>query len=177
MVGAMKMEACNGGMKTAVYKKTGSEASTQSRASPRWGQCWAAALKPHCTTSSGAGKPVVGSVNTIRLVVPWGAACTPPTVAPHSTPWRTCATLAEGLACRNSAAVPVTRGVAMEVPLSTCRALSLDGEAHGTAVPGAKRDTHKPVLEKAAMLSAVVVAPTHSVPAARAGDSLHASSP
>src|SRR5262245_21685580 len=68
------------------------------------------------------------------------------------------ATLALGAACLRTAHVPVTCGVAIDVPLADPKPPPVTDEVIDT--PGAKRDMKEAVFEKDATTSPFVVAPT-----------------
>src|SRR5215467_16204885 len=81
---------------------------------------------------------------------------------------------AVGFVSRNSAATPVTCGVAIDVPEIVFVAVSLVFHDDVMLLPGAKISRHVPKFENDARASVVVVAPTVMALAARAGDELQA---
>jgi hypothetical protein len=80
-----------------------------------------------------------------------------------------------GFVSRNSAATPVTCGVAIEVPEIVFVAVSLVFQDDVIFDPGAKMSTHVPKFENEERASVVVVEPTVIALATRAGDEPHAS--
>ena len=72
------------------------------------------------------------------------------------------------------AALPITCGVAIDVPLMVLVAVSLVFQSDVMPDPGANRSTQVPKLEYDARASVDVVAPTVIALGARAGDELHA---
>src|SRR5207253_7042864 len=82
---------------------------------------------------------------------------------------------AVGLLARNSAAAPVTCGVAIDVPLIVLVAVSLSIQADVMPTPGAKMSVQVPKLEKEARASLRSEAFTVIASVTRAGVKLHAS--
>src|ERR1051325_3904428 len=82
---------------------------------------------------------------------------------------------AVGFVSRNSAATPVTCGVAIDVPEIVLVAVSLVFHDEVMLLPGAKMSTHVPKFENEERASVVVVEPTVIAVGARAGEVLHAS--
>jgi hypothetical protein len=68
------------------------------------------------------------------------------------------------------AAAPLTNAVAMEVPDFVAVAVSLVWLADKIVSPGAKISRQGPILEKLALLSAMVVAPTVIAASAELGE-------
>jgi hypothetical protein len=104
--------------------------------------------------------PPVPSVYSSRFGEPVPAEPTTPVVALDVSSEAMVAGEAPGLACAISAAVPVTCGVAMEVPLIVLVAVLLVFQADVMLLPGAKMSTQVPKLEYDARESVLVVAPT-----------------
>jgi len=77
---------------------------------------------------------------------------------------------APGLPCRYSAAAPATCGDAMDVPLIVFVEVLLVYQAEVIELPGAKMSRQFPKLEYEALASVLVVAPTVTADAARAGE-------
>src|SRR5690348_5739021 len=86
----------------------------------------------------------------------------------------TAAGVAVGFADRNSAAAPVTCGVAIEVPLMVFVAVSLVAHEEVMLTPGPKRSTQVPKFEKVARTSLMSLAATVMAGATRAGDCVQA---
>ena len=82
---------------------------------------------------------------------------------------------AVGFVSRNSAATPVTCGVAIDVPEIVLVAVSLVFHDDVMLLPGAKISRHVPKFENDERASVVVVEPTVIAVATRAGDCVHAS--
>jgi hypothetical protein len=82
---------------------------------------------------------------------------------------------AVGFVSRNSAATPVTCGVAIDVPEIVLVAVSLVFHDEVMLLPGAKMSTHVPKFENEERASVIVVEPTVIALGARAGETLHAS--
>src|SRR6185436_20499650 len=81
---------------------------------------------------------------------------------------------APGFVSRNRAATPATCGVAIEVPEIVLVAVLLVFQDDVMFDPGAKMSTQVPKFEKDDRASVVVVEPTVSAFATRAGDELQA---
>ena len=87
----------------------------------------------------------------------------------------TWAGVAVGLSPRNSAAAPVTCGVAIDVPLIVFVAVSLAFQDEVMFTPGAKMSVQVPKLENEARASLMSEAFTVIASVTRAGVKLHAS--
>jgi hypothetical protein len=112
------------------------------------------------TVGGGVVVPPVPSVYSSRFGEPVPGEPTTPVVAVEVSSAAMVAGEAPGLACANSAAVPVTCGVAIEVPLIVFVAVLLVFQAEVMLLPGAKMSTQVPKLEYDARESVLVVAPT-----------------
>ncbi len=93
-----------------------------------------------------------------------------PVVALPSSAVSTCAGVADVFVCKYSAAAPTTCGVAIDVPLIVLVAVALVDHAEVMLEPGAKMSTQVPKLENDDFASVLVVDPTVSAVAARAGE-------
>ena len=78
--------------------------------------------------------------------------------------------LAPGLVCRYSAATPAVCGEAIDVPLIVFVAPADVYHAEVMLDPGAKMSTHEPQFENEERASLLVVEPTVTAFAARAGE-------
>jgi hypothetical protein len=77
---------------------------------------------------------------------------------------------APGFVCRYRAIPPAVCGVAIEVPLIVFVAVSLVDQAEVMLEPGAKMSRHEPKLENEERASLLVVDPTVTALATRAGE-------
>src|SRR5690606_31708954 len=118
--------------------------------------------------------PVRAGVESRRLGEPEPGLVARPVVAAALTAEDTWDGDAEGLPCRYSATAPATCGDAIEVPLMLLVALLEVCHAEVIELPGAKRSTQLPQLEKLERASELVVEPTVIAAAARAGETLQA---
>ena len=99
------------------------------------------------TVGGGGVVPPVPNVYSSRLGEPVPGEPTTPVVAVDVSREAMVAGAAPGLACANSAAVPVTCGVAIDVPLIVFVAVLLVFQADVMLLPGAKMSTQVPKLE------------------------------